>query len=88
MNDKKKYEMRTVNDFLKVPIDRLDDCLKEFKTALTMHKNLSELIKIAGDTLSKHNPVEETRMPSFTWIDDDKKNMKVKISIETKVFDR
>ena len=29
------YEIRTINDLLKVPADRMDECLKQIK--LTLH---------------------------------------------------
>ena len=36
------YEIRTVNDFLKIPTNRLDACLREFSTSLEIAKTISD----------------------------------------------
>ena len=51
------YEIRTINDLLKVPADRLDDCLKGIK--LTLH---AAALAIGSENAS---------IECVTWSDDD-----------------
>lgn len=81
----KRYEISSVNDFLKVPEEKLDRCLEEFKTALVTHKVMTALFMssieaLAGKEIDWNESAEITSMPKFTWIDDDKGNITVRIS--------
>ena len=51
------YEIRTINDLLKVPADRLDECLKQIK--LTLH---AAALAIGSENAS---------IECVTWSDDD-----------------
>ena len=60
----KTYEIRTLSDFLKVPNDRIEDCLKEFAVSLEFLKANHELMGL-----------ENGQMEFFNWTDDGKKNI-------------
>ena len=51
------YEIRTINDLMKVPADRLDNCLKQIK--LTLH---AAALAIGS---------ENSSIECVTWTDDD-----------------
>lgn len=63
-----EYLIETVNDFRKIPDDRLDDCLKEFGQLL---KKIDNYVPPTNRTLYV--------MPYFKWIDDNKQNISVEI---------
>jgi hypothetical protein len=58
------YEIKTVEDFMKVPPERLGDCLGEFIDYLHFMRNTPQLSKEVGARLE---PVYV-----FNWIDDGK----------------
>jgi len=62
------YKIRTLSDFLKVPGDRLKDCLAEFQTAIEYAKTF------------KRPDTRLMVMQEFTWIDDGKNNKTFEIS--------
>jgi hypothetical protein len=62
----KTYHIETVADFLKVPQDRLDDCLAEFRTVLRCVEPFEAL---TGAEI----------VPSFTWVDDGNRHISVDI---------
>lgn len=68
----KHYEISTVDDFLKVPPDRLDDCLEDLKTYLEVKRELAGyfdfifmLAEAEGGSI--RDGVSEG---PFIWIDD------------------
>lgn len=79
------YEIESLNDFLKIPADRLDDCLADFKVATDMLRPLHDAAKAVVNTpgiaeafgidldLSKLD-ADELENPvitrKFQWIDD------------------
>jgi hypothetical protein len=67
-----RYEIKTISDFLKVPGDRLDACLEEFKTGLAM----ARLIEIMSAGKEHPAPLER-----FVWIDDEKRNVTVNLTV-------
>jgi hypothetical protein len=67
----KTYEIKTVNDFLQIPENRLSACLKEFKIAISFGIACRDLQKI----MDKDAPFN---FPYFKWIDDGKKTAKIK----------
>lgn len=56
------YEIESLDDFLKIPADRLEDCLADFKVATDMMRHLHQ----AAQEVS-NNP---TIYRKFKWIDD------------------
>ncbi len=66
------YEIKTVADFLKVPEQRREACMKEFLDFLTL----------AGATVGAANALadlmgldkSQNRVEAFTWIDDGERN--------------
>lgn len=68
----KRYEISSVLDFLKVPPERLEDCLEEFKTYLGLKRLLVAYFgifevnaKVEGEPLD-----EGVEWGPFIWIDD------------------
>lgn len=70
----KVYKINTINDFLKIPIERLPICLKEFAKTIMTAKAIYDIHETLG-TLVDKNTIE---LP-LTWIDDDKGNLEVNI---------
>lgn len=77
----KEYKIETVNDFLMLPVDKIDACLSEFATALErtieMKAEAEELARLLGGLVFTN----EITMPSFTWIDDGKTDQTYKITV-------
>lgn len=63
----KEYRISSLADFAKVPPDRLDACLVDFK-AFLLHvcQSEAELVRLLGPVASGTVSVGE----SFTWVDD------------------
>jgi hypothetical protein len=62
-NEPKAYEIRTVEDFLKVPPDRITDCLAEFAEYVEMMRGIR-----------KSDLAYE-----FLWVADGKRNVAVDV---------
>ena len=75
------YEIKTVQDFLLVPEDRLEACLTEFRDYLEYARDIAELAKLAGEIIGAKET--QTTVGSFNWTDDGLR--KGTIRIETKV---
>jgi hypothetical protein len=77
----KEYRIETVNDFLKLPVDKIDTCLSELATALErtieMKAEAEELASLFGGLVF----ITEITMPSFTWIDDGKTDQTYKTTV-------
>lgn len=70
------YKIKTVEDFLEVPEDRIERCLEEFKCYLELVPQMINLLELAGEedvSKVKHDMI-------FAWTDDDLN--KVNISVE------
>ena len=74
------YEIAHVRDFLKVPKDRLPDCLAEFADFLAMARNFTAAITKAGPLIGFQSTPPELK--SFTWIDDKHKFRTVNLEIQ------
>jgi len=70
MEKPNEYEIETVEDFLMVPEDRIDDCLKDFKSML---EDLRDAVEVCPDG---------SIFQSFTWIDDGKNEKVLQIGIK------
>jgi hypothetical protein len=64
-----RYTIEHVSDFLKVPEDRLDACLSDFKEALSCSRLFQATTLLFGEP-----PLEK-----FTWIDDGKTDATIDI---------
>lgn len=64
-----KYEIRKIEDMLKIPFNRQDQFLKDLKIWLIKTKLMQEDIKKIGGELS---------VPNLVWIDDNKQDLIVK----------
>jgi len=69
------YEIKTLKDMLeKIPTEKFDKFLEEF----------CEQIKLAKATYDLLNIIEQDSINfSITWIDDDKKNVNIKLDSAT-----
>lgn len=78
MNDK-SYKCETVMDFTKVPEDRIDACLEEFKDFIghmrLLHNLARDVARIAG---AKDVDLGKSY---FTWIDDGKRERTLKVHV-------
>lgn len=71
----KEYKIETIHDCMEIPIEKFNDFLAEFNEALQLARGAHEINKeISGSP----KPVS---IRSFTWIDDGKKDGKVRITI-------
>lgn len=64
-----EYPITRLEDFLKVPEDKLDACLADFKIWLSLARQ-SDVVTSMLDALSGMPGWTTTFMHSFTWIDD------------------
>ena len=67
-----EYTIKTVQDFLTIPEDRLSDCIKEFEESIKM----AHAFKNIQTAIDKNAPFD---WPYFKWIDDGKKAVHLKI---------
>jgi hypothetical protein len=79
VSEPKQYRIASIDDFRTVPLDRLEDCLVDFRycledAAMVEHK-AHELAKADGVTI----PPRACAMPGFIWIDDGKRNIDLQI---------
>jgi hypothetical protein len=64
---KKEYAIETIEDLLEIPPERIDDCLKDFRSFY----DFCQLMK----NIKKHaelSPDDMQMSPVFNWIDDGK----------------
>lgn len=61
----KTYEIRTINDLLKVPSDKLDVCLREIQYSLELHK------------LAFGEECETIGLEVIRWCDDGKRRVEL-----------
>ena len=73
-----QYTIQTVGDFLKVPEDRLDACLEEFKTFLDQSRAFLAMADAMAGILGAEKNQNAVR--GFIWIDDGEKNVTIRIS--------
>ena len=72
------YSIKTVEDFLIVPADRVSTCLSEFILWIETAKQCKELFSVAADCLF-HESAPEMQFAEFIWIDDGEKNITIKM---------
>ena len=78
-----EYIIETVNDFLKVPEDKIDLCLSEFKEALNISRLMMEIAAIGYECTHGEKPQSPlAMMPYFKWIDDGEKNITITIGTQ------
>lgn len=73
-----QYTIQTVGDFLKVPEDRLDACLEEFKTFLEQSRAFMEMADATADLVGEDK--SKNIVQAYVWIDDGEKNVTISIS--------
>ena len=61
----KTYEIKTIADFMAVPVDRIDECLAELRVAIALSHEMARLANMTA-TLKK-----------FSWIDDGKSDYSI-----------
>lgn len=67
-NGHKVYEIESIDDFLDIPADRLEDCLADFKVATDTIRPIYETANAVGELLGiTESPMKQRK---FQWIDD------------------
>jgi len=75
-----EYEIKTVQDFLKVPADRMEECLTEFRDFLDLSRETVEACKVVGKLLGTEPP--ETIVQAFIWSDDGERKGTLRLTVE------
>lgn len=77
MSEIKEYEITAIADLLKVPDDKLDDCLADLKIWLGVRKTYDELPDVFRELV--------TLQDTMTWKDDGIRGVsEIKINIHSK----
>ena len=83
------YTLRTVGDFLAVPVDRLDACLADFRDSIEAAKGIREAV--VAITEQEHGPgcvgPEVLALNAWTWTDDGERKMNVRFNAMEKAAD-
>ena len=74
------YQIETVADFLRVPEDRIADCLAEFADYLSMARGIIEQADIAGELIGA---VVAAKIDPFEWTDDGRRKRQIEIRAAT-----
>ena len=69
---KNEYEIKEISDFLKVPADRIEDCLSEFKAAIDLTAAAFQIAEVPKGRYKEC-------WPRFIWVDDGKKDIEIRI---------
>ena len=75
MTKPQEYKIDNIRDFLKVPMNRLDDCLKEFCGFIAMTRSSLDIIEETGMGTSA-----DMEIVSFTWVDDGEMNKTIRVN--------
>lgn len=86
----KTYIIEKVSDFLLVPEDRLDECLREFRIMLQMARPSADLLGHVADEMAaqgklgplKPGDVRFRLVDRFEWIDDGLSNVTMRVGVE------
>ncbi|MFH0788303.1 MAG: hypothetical protein V2B13_11905 [Pseudomonadota bacterium] len=70
----KEYKIETIHDCMGIPLDRFNLFLDEFNEVLMFARATHEVNRVSSGI---ENP---TTIKSFTWIDDDKGEIRVKVT--------
>ena len=77
-----EYNIKSVNDFLSVPLNRIDDCLSEFKEFLELAHELKAMAATIGELTGSDGSSDVT---GFVWIDDGKRDKIIRLNTELRV---
>ena len=83
-----EYEIQCLDDFRKIPEDKIDKCLKEFGDALRVRKGMENMMNAIGETLSGIDKTVDLTIPRFTWIDDKEKKLTVHLKTPEKPLEK
>jgi hypothetical protein len=75
--DAPTYKITKVADFLKVPPDRRDACLKAFAEFLPMAQDMLDVANTFADLLGADKSLNA--IEGFTWIDDGKDEVTIRL---------
>lgn len=81
-----EYRIETVQDFIKIPFDKIDICIEEFKEGLKYAKELETRTKELTEILGGAFKSDGVEFKGFTWIDDGKtdKTYNTTVTMKTK----
>lgn len=75
MRDDNEYRIETVADFLNVPEDRIEDCLKEFADFIELSRAMLQAASFMAQIMGIE---DKSKIGAYTWIDDGKKEKTVR----------
>jgi hypothetical protein len=75
-----EYTIEKVSDFLKIPEDKIDICLDEFKAGLKSCHGMITLIKATGKAMDTPIPDAAILFPKMVWKDDGENNLTFKLN--------
>ncbi len=81
-----RYEIKTIDDLLRVPPNRLHDCLAELETSIRICHAMQALAA-AGAPTEQVKVGLKVGLPSWTWIDDGKNDVYVESKREEPASD-
>lgn len=85
MTANNEYHLKTIEDIVKkIPTDRLDVFLEEFKEYIKTAKNVVEMIKAAGEEVAESAINHFSFGYEMVWKDDNKKDIGIRVSIDTR----
>jgi hypothetical protein len=71
-----EYKIESINDFTKIPEDKIEECLANFMECLKVHRIARKVVK---EFMANHGyefKEEQNRLPYFIWIDDGQVELK------------
>ena len=78
----KRYELRTLEDFKKIPVDKLDDCLASFKQFIIGQEDLQEILKKKVAEAGIPEGLVTFSCSHFIWVDDGDNTCDIKAASE------
>ena len=75
----KVYRIATFDDFLKVPAERLDRCLREAMIAISAACGTAQAIEAVSVNLGNPPGAINFKFPAFEWTDDDERTLTLRV---------
>ena len=71
-----RYRLERVEDFEKIPEEKLGKCLEEFRTWIEVYRSAKVFVESLGDETCKGS----VKSAAFVWIDDGKEDVNISIN--------
>lgn len=81
-----QYELKTLDDILTIPSDRLDTFFDEFIPRVKHFREVKDVLDLIGvENIPDGEKLSDgVRLTGMTWIDDSKTNLTTNITIHSK----